>query len=156
MSDPTNLIGPKPEPVPGPKHPLPWAASTSRTGGILDANGASVLAVRAIVANKYELAELIVEAVNAYYGDPTLKDPAPLRDFVSASGTRKVFEVEPGWAVYATSREAAVERYAAQPTRRTYGTAIDASFLRDYKVVVPAPALRDFKDKDGDAWWILL
>lgn len=125
MSDLSEILGPKPEPPIDPIYPTPWEA---RGSDLYDAEGHYILnifASAASVAQDETLAEYLVRLVNSDQ-DPSWTQ---LRDFKHGW-----FEVEPGWAVYASSRakaevdhkrmNAGVEKY--------YGAAVTSSFLSNH------------------------
>jgi hypothetical protein len=113
MTDFSRLVGPEPEPVNVPKHPLPW--KVSRTWGyIYDGNGNHVATINSDRAEA-KLAEAIVEAMNAHFDPP--KDVA-LRSFEDKDGDLW-FEVAPDLFYMEESRSKAVtywERYPGSGT----------------------------------------
>jgi hypothetical protein len=92
------LVGPKPEPVAGPKHPTPW---TSVGRQVKDADGFTVFEVcgpMSTVDEDYRLAQIVSDAVNAKFGVETPATPAgpkTVRYLIDKDGDFW-FETEPG------------------------------------------------------------
>lgn len=99
-----NLVGPMPEMPKVPKYPTPW---NEEEGVIYAANGRMVTPIDTPNTSEDDvyLAALIVEHINKAF-EPAEAGPK-LRQTREDGYGRRWFEVEPGWAIYAESRQSA-------------------------------------------------